>query len=125
MRITPRTNGIGNAPLSGLTNQLYQQSLASPTMLKVTPQPSLGQGLSVISAPAPVVHRHDLATVQAIGLGSASITGRNIAQGTMSLPPPLIEGINGIKSGTGQKRATANGSVKQMQLREDQAVVYS
>ena len=105
---TPPLHGGQTAPPS-----LYQYSF--PSAIKVTPQ-HMAHGLSVVSAPAPVVQRPEL-------VSAASQPHRQMIQP----PPQMNDGVSGLRSTKSQRirGATNNIRMKQLEMRESHAVVYS
>ena len=79
-------------------------------------------GLSVISAPAPVVQRPELFSTNSAG-SSRTVTQQHQQQ---QLAPP-IENISGLRSTKSQRirGASNNMRIKQIEMREQNAVVFS
>ena len=127
-KMTPRSTNVNGTQLSGTpppiatqalsTGNLYQYSF--PNVVKVTPQHA-AHGLSVVSAPAPVVHRPELSS-------SASTSGRERVERAPTIPQQhTLEGISGLRSTKSQRirGASNNMRMKQLEMRENHAVVFS
>ena len=99
---------------------LAQYQYAFPNVIKVTP-PHNSNNLSVVSGPAPVVQRPD---VSSAGLPQPILTSHpTSAQATQS----NLDNISGLRSTKSQRirGASNNLRMKQIEMRENHAVVYS
>ncbi len=122
---TPRTSGligqqvITPPPTIG-TQPLAQYQYTFPNVVKVAPQQQ-SHNLSVVSAPAPVIHRPELSSAG----GGQPILISGPPSGLT--PQPTLENISGLRSTKSQRirGATNNIRMKQLEMRENHAVVYS
>ncbi len=124
-KMTPRSTNLNGPqlhtppPLASQavsTSNLYQYSF--PNVVKMSPQHA-AQGLSVVSAPVPVAHRPELS--------SAGSRERERERAPALAPQHTLEGISGLRSTKSQRIRGASNNIrmKQLEMRENHAVVFS
>ena len=146
--MTPRTRGQISATPPPVLLQGQQQQAPFPLTTSYYPFPNVVKvnapqaGLSVVSAPAPVMHRPDISTptsqTQLIANGTASLTAPPVNNGTAivaagkgaivipSTATPAMDALNGLKTGKTHKTGVSSLTrVKQLQLHDQQTAVFS
>ena len=99
---------------------LAQYQYGFPNVIKVA-APQNTNNLSVVSGPAPVVQRPE---VSSAGLPHPILTSHPTSA---HMPQPNLENISGLRSTKSQRIRGASNNIrmKQMEMRENHAVVYS